>query len=162
MIEVYTTNHSAIHRVIHGYTFYKDADGTPHPKHSLGYAFVSQEEARRLRAELSRVFEGADPLLRMSDGWQAPPLIVTRHEGVVSWLRQRGITGEVVSHVTDAAQVRDRVVYGALPLHLAAFAAEVVAIDLPNLSPELRGQDLTPEQMDAAGAVLATYVVRKV
>jgi len=81
-------------------------------------------------------------------------LIVTRHAGAVEWLRLQGITGEVVSHAT-AENVSGRFVIGALPLHL------ITTIDLPGLSAEQRGQDLTPEQMDAAGAHLTTYKVAK-
>jgi len=87
-----------------------------------------------------------------------PPLIVTRHSGVVEWLRQRGIEGEVVSHASPDT-VRERVVYGVLPLHLAAEAEEVIAIDLPNLRPDQRGKDLSPAEMDSAGARLRRYRV---
>jgi len=87
-------------------------------------------------------------------------LIVTRHAGAVEWLRLQGITGEVVSHAT-AENVSGRFVIGALPLHLASLTASITTIDLPGLSAEQRGQDLTPEQMDAAGAHLTTYKVAK-
>lgn len=89
------------------------------------------------------------------------PLIVTRHAGAVTWLAARGITGEVIAHATPEA-VTGRTVYGVLPLHLAARTAEVWSVDLPNLSADLRGQDLTPEQMDAAGATLTGYTVRPI
>ena len=89
-------------------------------------------------------------------------LIVTRHAGLIDWLARRGITGEVVSHVATPNQVAGRVVYGVLPLHLAARAELVVVVDMPNLAPELRGTDLTPEQMDAAGATLAYYRVEQI
>jgi len=85
-------------------------------------------------------------------------VIVSRHVGAVEWLRQRGITGRVIEHAT-AEDVRGRVVYGTLPLHLAAEAARVVAIDLPRLRPEQRGKDLSPAEMDAAGARLIAYKV---
>lgn len=86
-----------------------------------------------------------------------PVVIVTRHAGAVEWLRRHGVEGEVVAQA-DAATVAGRVVVGALPLHLAALAAEVVAIDM-NLPPNLRGVDLTPEQMDECGATLRRYRV---
>ena len=88
-------------------------------------------------------------------------VIVTRHQGMVAWLARHGITGTVLAHV-GASDVRGKVVVGMLPLHLAALAAEVVAVDMPLLKPEQRGVDLTPEEMDAAGAVMHRYVVRKV
>jgi CRISPR-associated protein Csx16 len=89
-------------------------------------------------------------------------LIVSRHAGAVEWLKLHGITGEVVGHITDPRQVMGKVVYGILPLHLAALAAKVVVIDLPGLQADQRGKDLTPEEMDAAGAVMSTYRVRRV
>jgi len=55
---------------------------------------------------------------------------VTRHEGLVKWLAQRGITGTV--------------------------------IDMDGLPVHLRGVDLTPAQMDGAGAQMRTYVVKAV
>jgi len=87
-------------------------------------------------------------------------IIVTRHAGAVEWLRQRGIVGDVISHVTDPAQVRGQVVYGTLPLHLAAEARAIYAIEM-DLHPEDRGRDLTPTEMDARGAHLVWYVVFK-
>jgi putative CRISPR-associated protein (TIGR02620 family) len=89
------------------------------------------------------------------------PIIVTRHAGLVAWLAARGITGDVISHVTSPDQVSGRVVYGVLPLHLAAEAEEVVVVDMPRLPAELRGVDLTPEQMEEAGATLARYRVER-
>lgn len=88
-------------------------------------------------------------------------VIVTRHAGAIEWLRQRGIEGEVIAQVASPEQIRGKVVVGALPLHLAAEAAEVVAIDMPRLSAEQRGKDLSPAEMDAAGATLSRYVVRR-
>lgn len=85
-------------------------------------------------------------------------VIITRHNGAVEWLRRMGITGEVIAHATED-DVRGRHVVGAVPMHLAAIAASVTTIDMPNLSADLRGVDLTPEQMDEAGAVLRTYAV---
>ena len=63
--------------------------------------------------------------------------------------------------MTDPAQIAGKRVYGVLPLHLAAQAAEVVTIDMPGLPAEKRGVDLTPEEMDACGARLTIYVVRR-
>ncbi len=86
-------------------------------------------------------------------------VIVSRHTGAVEWLRRQGITGEVIAHAS-ADNVRGKHVIGALPLHLASLAAKITTIDMPALPVEWRGRDLTPEEMDIAGATLATYVVR--
>ena len=86
------------------------------------------------------------------------PLIVTRHAGIVAWLAGRGITGDVVSHATPET-VAGRDVMGILPLNLCALAESITTIDLPNLRADQRGVELTPAEMDAAGARLARYVV---
>ena len=88
-------------------------------------------------------------------------VIVTRHAGLVEWLAQRGITGAVLTQV-KRSDIEGKIVVGALPLHLAALAAEVVAIDMPNLTAEQRGRDLTPAEMDEAGASLARYRVQRI
>ena len=89
-------------------------------------------------------------------------VIVTRHAGAVAWLAEQGVTGEVIAHVTAPAQITGKVVIGALPLHLAAVAAKIGSIDLPGLTAERRGKDLTPAEMDAAGATLRWYVVEAI
>lgn len=86
-------------------------------------------------------------------------LIVTRHAGLVAWLEARGIVGGSIPHAT-AENVAGRAVIGALPLHLAALAASVTVVDMPGLTAEQRGRDLTPAEMDAAGASLSTFIVR--
>jgi putative CRISPR-associated protein (TIGR02620 family) len=86
------------------------------------------------------------------------PLIVTRHAGIVAWLAGRGITGDVVSHATPEV-VAGRDVVGILPLNLCSMALSITTIDLLGLRPDQRGQELTPAEMDAAGATLRRYIV---
>lgn len=85
-------------------------------------------------------------------------VIVSRHQGLVEWLAKHGIVGTVIAHAT-AEQVRGKHVFGVLPMHLAALAYTVTVVDMPRLLPGQRGQDLTPAEMDAAGADLVTYGV---
>ncbi len=88
-------------------------------------------------------------------------VIVARHTGLVEWLRLRGVIGEVIPHVTDPSQIRGKVVYGVLPLNLAAEAAEVWVVDLPNLPAAKRGQELSIQEMDEFGATLSGYKVER-
>lgn len=88
-------------------------------------------------------------------------IIVTRHSGLTEWLRRQGIDGEVISHVINAEQVEGKHVYGALPFHLASLAESVTVVDLPNLPADKRGAELSADEMDAYGATLCTYVVRR-
>ena len=53
--------------------------------------------------------------------------------------------------------VRGKVVFGNLPLHLAALAAQVVAVEFAGAAP--RGAEYGIEEMRAAGARLAYYGV---
>ena len=88
-------------------------------------------------------------------------VIVSRHAGAVEWLAAQGVAGTVIEQAT-AEDVRGKVVVGNLPLHLAAEAHQVGSIDLPGLTREQRGRDLTPAEMDAAGAVIRWYIVAAV
>lgn len=90
------------------------------------------------------------------------PVIVTRHVGAIEWLNNHGFDGDVIAHVASPDQIRGRVVIGALPFHLAADAARVGVISMPGLRPDQRGVDLTPAEMDAAGAVVEFYVVSRI
>ena len=87
-------------------------------------------------------------------------LIITRHAGLVAWLAARGITGPVLEQA-EAADLAGRDVIGVLPFHLASQAASVRVVDMPGLTREQRGRDLSPEEMDAAGAVLRRSVIRE-
>ena len=133
---------------------------------------ATREEAARA-AEAWEAYVGGLPAVRAAGvcgEWascgepaaEAPPepdpLIVSRHAGAVDWLRRRGLVAPVVAHAT-AEDVRGKRVYGVLPLHLAAAAADVYTIDLPGLPAEKRGQDLSPEEMDRYGAILRPYRV---
>lgn len=96
----------------------------------------------------------------MSNMLPEDTLIVTRHQGLVEWLARHGIEGEVKAQV-GPDDVRGKHVVGVLPLALAAEAASITTVDMPGLRPDQRGVDLTPGEMDAAGATLATYMVLK-
>mgnify|MGYP000955834578 CR=1 FL=1 len=88
-------------------------------------------------------------------------LIVTRHSGAVEWLHRKGITGEVVSHISPSESLEGKIVIGNIPLWVAAQADEVWAIEIPNLPSELRGVDISAEQMEELGAKISKYYVQK-
>lgn len=74
-------------------------------------------------------------------------VVVTRHAGLVTFLREEGLIGTdaiVLPHVTRE-QIAGRHVIGVLPLHLAECAASVTEIPL-DLPVELRGVELTAAQ----------------
>jgi len=116
-------------------------------------------------------------------------LIVTRHAGLLEWVCRRlpgtagfrwvpgsnsirevlvdarlneivayGMEIPVISHA-DVEAVRGKHVIGVLPLSLARHAASVTEVEMPLLRPDQRGKELTPAEMDAAGARLGTPLV---
>lgn len=85
-------------------------------------------------------------------------VIVSRHEGAVKWLAARGIAGPVFAEVV-ADQVAGKVVVGNLPLHLAAVAHSVGIVEFPGLGRGRQGRDLSPAEMDEAGARIQWYAV---
>lgn len=68
-------------------------------------------------------------------------------------------TVPVIASAT-ADDVRGANVYGNLPMHLAALADTVYAVEFTGPAP--RGQEYTMEEMLAAGATLTPYRVTKV
>jgi putative CRISPR-associated protein (TIGR02620 family) len=86
-------------------------------------------------------------------------VIVSRHPGALEWLREHHpqvAEAPVVASATPD-DVRGRVVIGNVPLHLAAQAAEVWAIEFDGPPP--RGAEYSAEDMEAAGARLRRYRV---
>lgn len=88
-------------------------------------------------------------------------VIVTRHPALVEYLREIGVKIETVIDRATAEEVRGRHVYGVLPLHLAAEARRVTTVPL-DVPAELRGQELTLEQVRQFAGALQTYEVKSV
>lgn len=90
---------------------------------------------------------------------------VTRHKGAVEWARREGIEAEHVEHLdVQAVRSGDRVL-GTLPVSVAAEVCVRGAryFHLSLAAPlDARGRELTVEDMDAFGAVLEEYEVRRV
>ena len=89
-------------------------------------------------------------------------LVVTRHKALVQYLLRCGLVLEgtpVLAHAT-AEDVRGKHVFGVLPLRLACLAAKVTEVPL-DLPPELRGQELGLEQVEAYAGQARTYVVKE-
>jgi len=80
-------------------------------------------------------------------------LIVSRHPAA-------HLGGVIVLESATAEDVRGRIIYGNLPLHLAALAAEVVAVEFTGPPP--RGREYSLADMEAAGAKLRRYRVTDV
>ena len=88
-------------------------------------------------------------------------LIVSRHPAAVTFIRRElpEFADAPVLAAASAHDVLDAVVAGNLPLHLAVLAREVIAVEFAGDAP--RGAEYGLAEMDAAGARLARYVVRR-
>lgn len=87
-------------------------------------------------------------------------IIVTRHPGLVEWLERQGITGEVKASVT-VEDIKGKHVVGALPAHIAQWADYITSVDY-SCPFEMRGKELTADQLNKYGAKLFDYRVTPV
>ena len=87
-------------------------------------------------------------------------IIITRHRGLVEYLAQQGIEGTVVSHASEK-DVTGRDVIGVLPLRLACLTQRFVEVSL-TIPLELRGVEMTLEQIKSCKPVLQEYVINKI
>jgi putative CRISPR-associated protein (TIGR02620 family) len=89
-------------------------------------------------------------------------VVVTRHPALVEHLVEEGIVNEdtpVLIHAS-ADDIAGKHVIGILPLHLAALAESVTVVPL-SVPPELRGTELSVEQVREFAGLPATYVVKE-
>lgn len=89
----------------------------------------------------------------------AAPVIVSRHAAAVEFIKSVVALPEDVRVVASATErdVAGRVVYGNIPLSLAACARIVWAVEFEGPPP--RGQEYTAQDMRDCGAVLRAYRV---
>ncbi|MCL4555914.1 MAG: CRISPR-associated protein Csx16 [Gammaproteobacteria bacterium] len=94
-------------------------------------------------------------------------LLISRHPSAVAWAKSKVMVDKVLTHLTDDDLdnlTADDTVIGTLPIHLAAEVCEqgatfvYLSLDTP---PELRGAELSIEQMDALGARLESYRIER-
>jgi CRISPR-associated protein Csx16 len=90
---------------------------------------------------------------------------VSRHPGAVDWSRRHRIDAKAVTHLDVAQIFAGDTVIGTLPIHLAASVCAKGArylhltMDLPE---EARGRALDADEMDAFGARIEEFYVRKI
>ena len=90
--------------------------------------------------------------------------VVTRHKALVSYLIDKNIIKEgeykLIEHA-DYKDVEGQNVIGVLPLQLASYAKSVTEIPL-KLTPEMRGKELTFEEVEKVAEEPVQYIVREV
>lgn len=107
-----------------------------------------------------RELPGVGPRTLAATRRAAPMVVVSRHAGLVDYLREIGLIDAatpVLTHAT-AEDVLGKHVVGVVPLHLAAAAALVteVPLDLPF---KLRGMELSADQVRLHARPPVTYRV---
>ena len=95
-------------------------------------------------------------------------LFVTRHKGAVEWVRRQGIIAKMIDHLdeeTIAGLQSGDMVMGVLPVSVVAEVmaqgARFLHLEL-QVPPELRGKELSADDLERMGAKLVEYEVRKV
>lgn len=88
-------------------------------------------------------------------------VLVTRHEALVEYFSNMGITfDKVITHAT-VEDVTGNDVYGVLPLHLASLANTVTTVDM-DLPAEMRGKELSLTDIETYFTGMSTYKVEKI
>ena len=91
-------------------------------------------------------------------------LIVTRHKALVDYLLDKDIIKEgeyKLSEHADYKDVEGQDVIGVLPLQLASYAKSVTEVPL-KLTPEMRGKELTFDEVEKVAQEPVQYIVREV
>jgi hypothetical protein len=138
------------------------------------YSGSGRKNARRWYGAVAAVADDRVELVRAEDGRKAVELgerlrreasgpgrvIVSRHPAAVEFIRRAApeFAGAPVLAEAKPEDVRGKIVAGNLPLHLAALAEEVWAVEFEGEPP--RGREYGLEEMLAAGAALRRYRVR--
>ena len=89
-------------------------------------------------------------------------VVVTRHKALVQFLVKRQMIGAntpIIAHATEE-DVLGKDVIGVLPLRLAALASSVTEFPM-DIPAELRGQELSLEQVEAFSGEPVRYTVNK-
>ena len=90
--------------------------------------------------------------------------VVTRHKSLVSYLIDKNIIKEgeykLIEHA-DYKDVEGQNVIGVLPLQLASYAKSITEVPL-KLTPEMRGKELTFEEVEKVAEEPVQYIVREV
>ena len=88
--------------------------------------------------------------------------IVTRHKGAVEWIREHYPIFNrfvVIPHITEE-QVKGSIIIGTLPVNLAVLAKEYWHLSMM-IPMEMRGKELTLEDMEEFGCQIVKYKIEK-
>ena len=90
--------------------------------------------------------------------------VITRHKALVDYLLDKDIIKEgefkLIEHA-DYTEVQGQDVIGVLPLQLSAYAKSITEVPL-KLTPEMRGKELTFDEVSKIAEKPVKYIVREV
>ena len=90
--------------------------------------------------------------------------VITRHKALLAYLLDKDIIKEgeykLIEHA-DYKDVEGQDVIGVLPLQLASYAKSVTEVPL-KLTPEMRGKELTFEEVEKVAEKPVQYIVREI
>lgn len=89
-------------------------------------------------------------------------VVVTRHKGLVDYLNKNGFISDetvIIDHATPEA-IAGKTVLGVLPHSLSCLCKVFAEIPL-NLPPEMRGKELSLQDVEKYAGDIAYYVVQR-
>lgn len=89
-------------------------------------------------------------------------IVITQHQALIDFLKEINLISEdfeVISHASPE-EIRGNHVIGILPLHLAVEAEKVTTVPL-NIPKELRGQELSLDQIREFAGNPRTFIVKE-
>lgn len=88
--------------------------------------------------------------LHHKHGRKFQAVIVSRHPGFVEYAKQQFCWAKdapVYDHIDHYSMIEGKTVFGNLPLELVWHASELITLDLTDVPKELRGSELTLDQV---------------
>ncbi len=85
-------------------------------------------------------------------------IIVTRHPGAIDWLQEKGFKGDIVPHLLGDSISPGNIYIGMLPIPMIQkildAGSRFYLLIMPGVTQAQRDREMTPAEMDAAGAKL--------
>nr|BDI55091.1 MAG: CRISPR-Cas system-associated protein Csx16 [uncultured archaeon] len=90
-------------------------------------------------------------------------IIVSRHAGAINWLKKHYPKFSNLKHLTHISEeeIKDRIIIGTLPVNLAVLAKEYWHLSM-NVPLEMRGKELTVEDMENFNCKIENYKILKI
>lgn len=103
------------------------------------------------------------PMSKEPEKQQKTIYVVTPFDGVAEWLKLRhNIEGKRVKWVTKEMAQNGIIIGSVIPDHIKALCEMFGSVAVPFIKPDQKHQNLSPEELDSAGAKLIWYQTREV